>query len=196
MDQSYSVDTGAEAKDNVETRSDLELIAAINSGDPAAFDALYVRYREHFSVVPFSGVPPFRRNNDGFEPGSADPESYARALRLAAARGGNDFIVCYWGMLESDSQKLPTKTVSWVPVVNWVLPDEKEHLRIRLKVAIIDVRSGSWTIFSPKPFENDRLSTSPRRGAVDQHQVERLKKNAYEASAHELVRLYSDLPAQ
>jgi hypothetical protein len=31
-----------------------------------------------------------------------------------AARGGTDLILCYWGMLESKSERLPTKTVfSW-----------------------------------------------------------------------------------
>jgi len=65
-------------------------------------------------------------------------------------------------------------------------------MRIRLKVALIDVRSGNWAVFSPKAFENDRISTSPRRGAVDQRQVERLKEKAYKASARELVKMYSD----
>ena len=82
---------------------------------------------------------------------------------------------------------MPTKTVSWVPIVNWVVPDEKQHVRIRLKIAVVDVRSGNWSIFSPKPFENARITTSPRRGAVDQKQVERLKTLAYKASVEELV---------
>ena len=148
---------------------------------------------KHFQVVPFSGVPPLRKVGPEPHTESIDPESYSKSLRLAAARGGNDLIVCYWGILESESENLPTKTVSWVPVVNWVLPDEKQHMRIRLKVALIDVRTGNWAIFSPKPFENASISVSPRRVAADQKQVERLKVAAYEASARELVRMYSDV---
>ena len=167
-------------------------ILLIQSGALFPDGAMTTELGKHFTVVPFSGVPPFRRILPRSDASSVDPESYSKSLRLAAARGGNDFIVCYWGLLESDSQHLPTKTVSWVPLVNWLVPDEKTHLQIRLKVAVIEVRSGNWTIFSPEPFENARISTPPRRGAADQNQVERLKKLAYEASARELVRRYSD----
>ena len=58
---------------------------------------------------------------------------------------------------------------------------------------LYDVRTGDWAILSPKPFEDDRINTSPRRGVADQKLVERLKQKAYEASAKDLVRLYSDL---
>jgi hypothetical protein len=147
---------------------------------------------KHYRVVPFSGVPatrPARLHSPPAE--SSDPESYSKSLRLIAARGGADFIVCYWGRLESASDRLITKTVSWVPIVHWIVPDEKQHMRIQLKVALVDVRSGNWSVFSPKPFEDARTSTSPGRGAVDQKQVERLKKLAYEASVTELVQSFN-----
>jgi hypothetical protein len=148
----------------------------------------------HFAVVPFSGLPPVRTTSAGtVQNESLDPESYSKSLRLTAARGGTDLILCYWGMLESESERLPTKTVSWVPIVHWIMPDEKRHMRIQLKVALLDVRSGNWSVFSPKPFTDARLSTSPRRGAVDQKQVECLKQLAYEAAVAELVQSYSQL---
>jgi hypothetical protein len=142
-----------------------------------------------FKVASFSGVPPARRGGVEARTESVDPESYASSLRLAAARGGNDLILCYWGVLESENEHLPTKTVSWVPVVNWLLPDEVQHARIRLKLALVDVRTGNWTILSPPPFADNRISTSPRRAAVDQRQVERLKHKAYEAAVQELLKL-------
>ena len=40
------MDARVEAKTNLNARNDLELIAAINGGDAAAFDALYFRYRD------------------------------------------------------------------------------------------------------------------------------------------------------
>src|ERR1700704_4752278 len=46
MAQSYPVDARVEPKTNPDERNDLELIAAINGGDAAAFDALYFRYRD------------------------------------------------------------------------------------------------------------------------------------------------------
>ena len=150
---------------------------------------------KHFQVVPFSGVPSVSPAESHPDYGSGNSESYAKSLRLAAARGGNDFIVCYWGFLESANEDLPTKTVSWVPMpgLKWVLPDEKQHMRIRLKLAIVDVRSGNWTVFSPEQFEDTRKSTSPRRAAKDQILVEELKQKAYEAAARDLVQLHSDI---
>lgn len=40
------VDAQAETKNSLETRTDLELIAAINGGDVGAFEVLYLRYRD------------------------------------------------------------------------------------------------------------------------------------------------------
>src|SRR5258706_11666614 len=146
---------------------------------------------EHFTVVPFSGVPQVRKTASGERTESFDPESYAKSLRLTAARGGADIIVCYWGILESENEQLVTKTVSWVPIVNWLVPDERQHMRIPIKIALIDVATGDWAIFAPKPIEDARVSRSPRRAAVDQKQVESLKEKAYDSGAKELVRVYS-----
>ena len=84
-----------------------------------------------------------------------------------------------------------TKTVSWVPVLTWFVPDEREHVRIRLKLALIDVRSGSWSVLSPPPFDSATLSVGKRRAVADQKLVERLKDRAYEASARELMKSYA-----
>jgi RNA polymerase sigma-70 factor (ECF subfamily) len=46
MAHSFLVDDRAQPNDQSDARNDLELIAAINNGDPAAFDALYFRYRD------------------------------------------------------------------------------------------------------------------------------------------------------
>jgi hypothetical protein len=168
-------------------------ILLIQSGATIPDGPMMTELGKYFSVVPFSGMPPRPPATSGrFETDTFDAESYAKALRLAAARGGNDTIVCYWGFLESENDSLPTKTVSWVPVVNWVVPDEKQHMRIRLKMALIDVRTGNWTVFSPKPFETSRISTSPRRGTADQKQVERLKLEAYTACASDLVKRFAN----
>ena len=168
-------------------------ILLIQSGAQFPDGPMITALGKHFSVAPFSGLPPSRRIRGYRQIENVDAESYAKSLRLAAARGGNDVILCYWGILESDSQRLPTKVVSWMPLVNWVVPDETQHVRLRVKVALVDVRSGNWTVLSPAPMESDRISISPRRGATDQKQVERLKQKAYEATVDELIRSHSDL---
>lgn len=168
-------------------------ILLIQSGAVFPDSKMTSEVEKHFRVSAFSGVPPSRRTLPNSDNESFDTESYSRSLRLAAARGGNDIILCYWGILESETENLATKTVSWVPVASWFVPDEKQHLRIRLKLALVDVRSGDWTVFTPKAFDTSGLSVSPRRAATDQKQVERLKTEAYAEAAKGLVRLYSDL---
>jgi hypothetical protein len=135
-------------------------------------------------------VPPASKDGDGSTAEARDPQSFSQSLRLAAAHGGNDVVLCYWGVLESEKQDLITKPISWLPTAGWVLPDEKQHMRIRLKLALIDVRSGTWTVFSPAAFDDSRTSTSLKRGAKDQQQVELLKAKAYEASVKDLVDRY------
>lgn len=163
-------------------------VLLLQSGALFPDGTLVTEMSKHFRVVPFSGLPPQRKSAPGaLQTESADPESYAKSLRLTAARGGTEYIACYWGMLESANDRLPTKTVSWVPIVNWFMPDQKQHMRIQLKIALVEVRSGNWSVFSPKPFEDARISTSPRRGAVDQRQVKRLKQLAYATAVTELA---------
>ena len=104
-------------------------------------------------------------------------------------------ILCYWGILESENAKLATKTISWVPVVNWVVPDEKEHMRLRLKLALIDVRTGDWAMLSPEAVDDSKISRSPRRNVADQKLVESLKQRAYTSGAKELLQQYADIAA-
>jgi len=162
-------------------------ILLIQSGALFPDSGMTTELEKHFRTMPFTGVPPYHPNAGG----ASDPETFAKSLRLAAARAGNDVIVCYWGFLEAMSENLPTKPVSWLPVANWVLPDEKQRMRIRLKLAIVDVRCGNWAVFSPAPFENTHISERSRRARADQAQVEQLKAEAYQAAVSDLLRLYS-----
>jgi hypothetical protein len=141
--------------------------------------------QRHFQIVPFSGVPPGKRTATDAEP--AEQFSYSKSLRLAAARAGAETILCYWGTLESARRKMETKTVSWVPIAGWLVPDESQHMRIRLKLAIIDVRTGHWRVVCPEPFTDKAWSTSFTRGSSDLKQVEALKEKAYKEGVKMLV---------
>ena len=125
-----------------------------------------------------------------------DQGAYSRTLRLAAARAGAAAIVCYWGILESGSEDLPTKTVTWLPAVNWVLPDEKQHMRINLKVAVVDVATGSWSVFSVQPPESGSVTRRTKREATDQRLVESLNQKAYAEAAESLAQLFAGVAAQ
>jgi hypothetical protein len=153
-------------------------ILLVQSGAVIPDAPMVAALERDYTVVPFSGVP--TDAHDGSK------GAYSRLLRLTAARAGCETIVCYWGILESGRSDVVTKTVSWVPLAGWVLPDEKQAMRIRLKVAVIDVRSGKWTVVSPAAHENRAISTRFSRGSSDQQQVESLKRLAYASAAREL----------
>jgi hypothetical protein len=171
-------------------------ILLVQSGAIFPDDPMVNELSKHFRVVPFTGVPPVSRRGAAGQFERYDAGDFSRSLRLAAARGGCETILCFWGILESESAKLATKTVSWVPVAGWFIPDENQHMRIRLKFALVDVRTGDWTVLSPDAIEASKLSVSPRREVADQKLVERLKLKAYEAGAKELLARYAEIAAK
>lgn len=166
-------------------------ILVIQSGALIPDTAMVEALGHDFTVIPFSGVP--MAGHAAAAQHSAPPgdaQTYARALRLAAAKGGAELILCYWGWLESAIDREPTKAVSWVPIVGAVIPDEAQHMRIRLKLALIDVKSGSWTMFTPPAFVDSSLSASLGRESSDQAQVETLKQQAYKSAAENFATKY------
>ena len=164
-------------------------ILLIQSGAMFPDGPMVTGLSKHFTVVPFSGRPPAKDSVGSLQ--TRDSAALYR-LRLVAARAGAETILCYWGILESAQEKMPTKAVSWVPLVTWFVPDERQHLRIRLKLALVDVRTGDWSVLSPPPFDSQSLTVGPRRAVADQKLVERLKSRAYRAGVEEVMRVYSD----
>lgn len=160
----------------------------VQSGAPLPDDGAIRALERDFSVVPFSGVP----GGVAAPPSSAAARrsDYARTLRLTAAKAGAETILCYWGTLETLKDREVSKAISWVPLVGAAVPDETQHMRIRLAVAVIDVRTGSWSIFAPEAYADVALSASLHREASDQSQVALLKDKAYQAAAEALVARY------
>jgi hypothetical protein len=142
-----------------------------------------IRYMaENFSVSVFTGVP---------EEAKAKSSSYSSALRLAAAKAGISTIVVYWGILESGVENLATKTVSWVPIIGSVVPDESQTMRIRLKIAVIDVKTGEWEIFTPETLDDQAMSGRINREQSDQALVAALKAEAYKNASHDMAMKYA-----
>lgn len=171
---------------------------AIQSGALMPDTQMVAALDRYFSVVPFTGVPLVRHEpsasaGPGVSPMLIDARitNYARALRLAAAKSGAEVIFCYWGVLESAIESEPTKVVSWVPLVGAIIPDETQLMRIRLKVALIDVRTGQWSMFAPEAFVDKTLSAALIRAQSDQEQVAQLKEKAYKAAVEAFVAKYA-----
>jgi hypothetical protein len=167
-------------------------VLLVQSGAMIPDEAMLAEFgRNAIKVIPFSGVPTDAHRGD-ISRDSTFQSTYGQSLRLAAARGGCESILCYWGVLESARKDFATKTVSWVPIIGMAMPDEQQLMRIRLVMALVDVRTGNWAVYSPQPLEDKAVSTTMNREASDQLQVEKLKQAAYEAAVKELLRTYGD----
>lgn len=155
-------------------------IMVVQSGamipDADMLDALNLYY----DVAVYSGVP-----------NTSPMQNYSNALRLAAARAGCDAILMYWGVLESAQTSHASKAISWVPIIGDAIPDESQEMRIRLKVALIDTKTGHWDSFVPETFEDTSSSSRHSRKSVDQKQVDLLKTKAYRTAVNEIVNRYA-----
>ncbi|MEP7044651.1 MAG: hypothetical protein ABI843_16410 [Dokdonella sp.] len=141
----------------------------------------------YYEIAAFSGIPqePVRASTDNHR-------DYSMNLRLAAAKGGYPVIIVYWGVLETAVDKLGTKAVSWIPFAGSAVRDEQQRMRIRLKIAVLDTRSGQWEMLAPQPLETAATSARRSRESSDQSQVEQLKHDAYEAAASEITKRYAE----
>jgi hypothetical protein len=161
-------------------------IMLIQSGAMFPDEPMVRALETRYDIGEFSGIPEERQWAT-----AAVPTPYAMALRLAAARGGYDKIVAYWGVLETAREGIGTKVISWVPIVGNFIPDETQRMRIRLKFAVIDVKTGHWDLYVPEPLEDAAISASLNRASSDQAQVALLKEAGYKAAATGLVTRYS-----
>jgi hypothetical protein len=155
-----------------------EPLLLIQSGSMIPEQEMTENMGKYFPVSVFTGVP---------MQGEKGVASYAKALRLAAAKAGIDKILVYWGMLETETNDLATKNVSWVPILGWPIPDQTQLIRIRLKVALVDVKSGQWEIFVPKVFEDTTNSAYLDRKQSNQQQVAQLKSKVYQAAVESII---------
>jgi hypothetical protein len=166
-----------------------EAIMVIQSGALMPDEPMLRELDRIFETTPFSGIP-VARSAPAIGGAAASDSGYAKRLRLAAAKGGYEAILCYWGTLEAAREGHATKLVSWVPVVGSVVPDETQEMRIRLRVAVIEVKSGHWSMFSPETFSDAALTAALLRRQSDQDQVALLKDKAYKAAVSALVARY------
>jgi hypothetical protein len=163
------------------TVPDGSAVMLVQSGALFPDEPMQTAMAAYYVVVPFSGIVTKEQTQTNM----------ARAFRLAAAKGGIDYLACYWGVLEAEQYDLATKTVSWVPIVGRAVPDETQDMRIRLKLVLVDVRSGQWTMIAPEPISTQSISGRSRREQADQHQVAELKQAGYAALAGKFVEEFS-----
>jgi len=175
-------------------------LLVVQSGAIAPDADMVTALQRHFPIIPFNGQPPIGDTAGNrvaaISSGATAPmdgrmteasASYARRLRLAAAEGGADHILVYWGMLETARRNEATAFLSWVPVVGRAIPDQSQEMRIRLKAALIDTASGQWRMLTPPAISDGSLSSTLTRHASDQDQVALLKQRGYGMLAEQLA---------
>ena len=165
-------------------------IVLVQSGAQFPDGPVLEELKPYYSVIPLSGVPVrderYRRREDE---GTKQPID--KSLRLAAAKSGARTLIVYWGILETGREDHGTKTISWMPVIGRIIPDEKQKMRIRLKAAVIDVASGAWEFVIPEVHNDARTSARVNREESDQDQVTLLKAKAYKALASDLLKRFN-----
>ncbi|MBI5092109.1 MAG: aminopeptidase [Candidatus Hydrogenedentes bacterium] len=154
-------------------------VLLIQSGSPVPDEPMCTELARHFRVAQFSGVPDK----------TSSTANFSKTLRLTAAQGGYDFIVCYWGVLEAEQANLATKTVSWVPMAGRFVPDETQRMRIRLRAVVVDARTGQWVMLAPEPIEARTASARANRDNADQAQVATLKEKGYTSLVETLLKM-------
>ena len=164
-----------------------DVLAVIQSGARFPDKEMVDSLKPLSTVVPLSGIPPENREFDRKERRASDSVHLDRSLRLAAAKGGANKILVYWGILESAAEpEQAAKQLSWVPLAGRLIPDETQHMQIRVKAALIDVKTGNWTMLRTKPMQDKRMSSRLTRQSSDLKQILALKEKAYGQFANDL----------
>jgi len=167
-------------------------IILIQSGAMFPDGSMLNEMKPYFTVTPLSGIPE-RTHYEGYnsDVSQKKPAALNKVLRLTAARAGAKALIVYWGILEASKQDQVTKTVSWVPVMGSLIPDEVQNMRIRLKGVVMDVETGNWLMLNPDAIDHKRISTRFNRGSADQSQVGFLKVQAYTEFVDDLLGRFS-----
>jgi len=160
-----------------------DTVLALQSGQGVPDPRLVNELNKHYRAVPFSGI-----RADWGKRTSEDPEDhYSKALRFAAAQAGAQKILCFWGNLEVARHDLSTKTITWLPVIDVIVPDQKDSVRVHLKVAVLDVRTGSWSVFRTEPLQTDVVTTGWGREHLETPEVRDLKEKSYTLAINSLL---------
>jgi hypothetical protein len=157
-------------------------VMLVQSGAEHPDQEMFEQLSRHFNVISYSGVPSDLR--------SEAEGNVSKALRLAAANAKAESVIVYWGSMEMKRDDLPTGIVSWVPVIDFMVPDEHQRVRMHLKVAVIDVRTGQWAVFRTEPLEEQMLTTRYAREKAPNWPLGPYKSRVYERGVKRLVEGY------
>ncbi|MBL8752553.1 MAG: hypothetical protein JNK15_04565 [Planctomycetes bacterium] len=148
-------------------------VLVVQSGALFPDEVMLAELGRHFEVAAASGVPL--------------AEGYGeRGMLAAAARGGFDAVVAYWGMLESQQD---SDASAWVPVAGLFFSSTTQKMRLRLRVVVGDARTGQWRSLLTVPKSDERRTSLVGSEGSDRDQVELVKREGYGAAAEAVAAL-------
>jgi hypothetical protein len=167
---------GPRGKNQVKRGAPVMLIQAGAAGP----DEIMLREASNFfALTSFSGFAQ-RRNEAG------ESANLSRALRLTAAKGGSDFLIVYWPLLEGGSSK--PGAPNWRPI-NGELPLDAEQVRMRMRMLVVDVKSGHWATANPETLEDKSARGGWFRKPTSAQRIAALKERAYKHALQEALRV-------
>jgi len=153
----------------------------IQSGAMIPDEDMVKGMEKYYSVSVFTGVPT--------EGGTRETLTPKRCgLRC---KGWTRKIGGVLGVTRNWARRLGNQGCVVDTIIGGAIPDQTQRMRIRMKVAIVDVKSGQWDMFSPSPFEDTDASGRYSRVSSDQAQVAILKNKAYNATVDDVIKRFS-----
>jgi hypothetical protein len=154
-------------------------VMLIQAGAAAPDEIMLREAGNFFALTSFSGFAQ-RRNEAG------ESANLSRALRLTAAKGGSDFLIVYWPLLEGGSGK--PGAPDWRPI-SGEIPLEAEQVRMRMRMLVVDVKSGHWATANPETLEDKAARGGWFRKPTSAQRVAALKERAYKHALQEALRV-------
>jgi hypothetical protein len=148
-------------------------ILVVQSGALFPDEVMMAAMGRHFEASAASGVPLL----DGYG---------EHGMLAAAARGGFDAVVAYWGMLESQQE---VGASAWVPIAGLFFDSTTQKMRLRLRIVVAETKTGQWRSLLTAPLADERRTSIASSEGSDRDQVDAVKVAGYGAAADAVAAL-------
>lgn len=168
-------------------------VILIQSGAKAPDALMQQKMGKFYQISTFSGIPVVKRkvkNKDDNDTGG-DEVNYMQALRYIAAKGRQKAIIVYWSTLEVGKFNTETKSVQWETWNSKNVPSGDYSLRYLTRVALTDVATGEWSVYSPANVEMRNIHKELASTDSFSKIIDELKESTYDWVSKDLVNRYS-----
>ncbi|EAS1758223.1 hypothetical protein BH012_13065 [Salmonella enterica] len=168
-------------------------VILVQSGSKAPDALMQQEMKKFYQVSTFSGIPVTKRKvrNKNDDDSVSDDVNYMQALRYIAAKGRQKAIIVFWSALEVGKFNNETKAVQWEAWNSKNIPSGDYSLRYLTRVALTDVATGEWSVYSPSNVEMHNVHKEAVSSDSSSKIIEELKRNTYEWISKDLANRYS-----